>query len=113
MATRVLILLGTRKGAFILEGSPGRDTFAIRGPYCETMPIQHLAWHPATGSLLAGAGSPWFGPTVWRSTDLGTSWTQSSDGLTYGDDQAPVTRVWNVTPVGGATCAGVEPAGLF
>jgi len=113
MASRLLILLGTRKGAFILEGSPGRDAFLVRGPFCETMPIQHLAWDPASGSLLAGAGSPWFGPTVWRSPDLGGTWSQASDGITYGDDVPAVTRVWTVTPANGALYAGVESAGLF
>jgi photosystem II stability/assembly factor-like uncharacterized protein len=79
------------------------------------MPIQHLAWDPARGALLAGAGSPWYGPLVWRSTDLGETWTQSGAGLTYGDaeDDPAVTRVWNVTAVGDTLYAGVEPAGLF
>ena len=115
MPSRLLILLGTKKGAFVLQGDPGRATFSVQGPFCETMPIQHLAWDPATGSLVAGAGSPWYGPTIWRSPALGASWTQSSAGLTYGDGEGvpAVTRVWNVTAVGGALYAGVEPAGLF
>ncbi len=113
MATRLLILLGTRKGAFIGEATPARDAVSIRGPYCETMPIGHLAWDPATGFVVGGAASPWYGPTVWRSPDLGSTWTQSSEGLTYGDGDAPVTRVWNVTAANGTLYAGVEPAGLF
>jgi photosystem II stability/assembly factor-like uncharacterized protein len=115
MASRTLILLGTRKGAFTLELDAEREAGRLRGPFCEAMPIQHLAWDPARGALLAGAGSPWYGPLVWRSTDLGETWTQSSAGLTYGDteDDPAVTRVWNVTAVGDALYAGVEPAGLF
>jgi len=115
MASRTLILLGTRKGAFTLELDAARQSGTLRGPFCEAMSIQHLAWDPTRGALLAGAGSPWYGPIVWRSTDLGETWTQSSAGLTYGDaaeDQA-VTTVWNLTPVGDAIYAGVEPAGLF
>ena len=38
--------------------------------------------------MLAGGGSPWYGPAVWRSDDLGETWTHSSEGLTYGDDGA-------------------------
>lgn len=115
MASRTLILLGTRKGAFILELDAQRQQGTLRGPFCEAMPIQHLTWDPARGALLAGAGSPWYGPLVWRSTDLGGTWTHSSAGLTYGDGEADsaVTRVWNVTPVGDTIYAGVEPAGLF
>jgi photosystem II stability/assembly factor-like uncharacterized protein len=110
---RLLILLGTRKGAFILEREPGSDRATVRGPMCETMPVQHLTWDAGTGTLLAGAGSPWYGPTVWRSTDLGETWTQSSQGLTYGEDGPKITRVWNVTAAHGDLYAGVEPAGLF
>jgi photosystem II stability/assembly factor-like uncharacterized protein len=52
---------------------------------------------------------------VWRSTDLGETWTSSSAGLTYGDapDDPAITRVWNVTAVEDTLYAGVEPAGLF
>jgi photosystem II stability/assembly factor-like uncharacterized protein len=113
MTRRLLLLLGTKKGAFILDGTETRDTFTVRGPFCETMPIQHLAWDQATASLLAGAGSPWYGPIVWRSADLGETWTQSSEGLTYGDDDPKVTRVWNLTRGLDGLYAGVEPAGLF
>ncbi len=111
MTTKHMVLVGTRKGAFVVD--PAADGVRIGGPFCGTMAIQHLAWDPAQGTLLAAAGSPWFGPTVWRSTDRGAIWTQSSAGLTFGDDQPAVTRVWNITAAHGALFAGVEPAGLF
>ena len=57
MASSTLILLGTRKGAFILELDARREVVQVRGPFCEAMPIQHLAWDPHRGALLAGAGS--------------------------------------------------------
>jgi photosystem II stability/assembly factor-like uncharacterized protein len=115
MASRTLILLGTKKGAFILEADAARERVEVRGPYCESMPILHLAWDAERGALLAGAGSPWYGPVVWRSTDLGETWTQSSAGLSYGEgeDAPKLERVWNVTAVGPTVYAGVEPAGLF
>ncbi len=118
MASRKLILLGTHKGAFLLELDASRQRAAIRGPFCEAMPIQHLAWDPGRHALLAGAGSPWYGPIVWRSEDLGETWTQSSAGLGYGAEghdpgAAAVTRVWNLTAVDDTIFAGVEPAGLF
>jgi photosystem II stability/assembly factor-like uncharacterized protein len=115
LASRTLILLGTEKGGFILELDSARDPVALRGPFNEAMPVRHLAWDPARGNILGGAGSPWYGPLVWRSEDLGETWTQSSEGLTYGDgpDDEAVTRVWNVTAIGDALYAGVEPAGLF
>jgi photosystem II stability/assembly factor-like uncharacterized protein len=113
MAQRVSILLGTRKGAFILDGDASRKPWQVRGPYCETWPIHHLTWDAERSALLAGGGSPWYGASVWRSTDNAESWSQSSEGLTYGDDGPRIDTVWNVTPADGTIYAGVEPAGLF
>ena len=112
--TRTLLLVGTRKGAFILDGDGDRDdVVGPSEPLCEGWPIHDLQWDPATGSIYAGGGSPWYGPAVFRSDDLGETWTHSSEGLTYGDDGPKIPTVWNVTPAHGSIYAGVEPAGLF
>ncbi|HSL33486.1 MAG TPA: hypothetical protein VK871_07535 [Candidatus Limnocylindrales bacterium] len=108
-----LLLVGTRKGAFVLEGGADRQEWTIRGPVCGGWPVHDLQWDPATRSIYAGAGSVWYGPAVFRSDDLGVTWTHSSEGMTYGDDGPKLTTVWNVTPVNGSIFAGVEPAGLF
>lgn len=113
--TRVLLLVGTPKGAFILESDAARTDWSIRGPLCEGWPIHDLVVEPASGAILAAGGSPWYGPAVWRSDDLGATWSHSSDGLTYGDaaDEAMKT-VWSLAVApDGAILAGVEPAGLF
>lgn len=111
--TRTMLLLGTPKGAFILEGATDRRDWRLRGPVCEGWPVHDISVDAATGTLLAGAGSPWYGPAVLRSDDLGETWTPSSAGLTYGDDGPKVVTVWNVTAGLDAIYAGVEPAGLF
>ena len=114
MSSRCVLLLGTPKGAFILDGDAGRRDWILRGPVCGGWPVHDISVDSATGALLAGAGSPWFGPAVWRSDDLGETWTHSSEGLTYGDDGPKVATVWNVTAgIDGSIYAGVEPAGLF
>jgi photosystem II stability/assembly factor-like uncharacterized protein len=113
MPHRMLLLVGTPKGAFIFEADADRHDWRIRGPLCEGWPIHDMAMDTATGSILAAGGSSWYGAAVWRSDDLGHTWTHSSDGLTYGDDGPAVTTVWNVTPSNGTIHAGVEPAGLF
>ena len=117
MPQRLLVLIGTRKGAFILAGDPGRrgrpGEWQLSAPLCEGWPINHFRQDSTTGALLAGGGSPWYGPAVWRSDDLGASWTHSSQGLTYGDDGPAMRSVWHVEPVGDTLYAGVEPAGLF
>jgi hypothetical protein len=113
MSERCVLLVGTPKGAFIVDGDPGRQRWALRGPLCEGWPVHDISVEPGSGALLAAAGSPWFGPAVWRSDDLGRSWTHSSEGLTYGDDGPAIRTVWNVTAGPGGLYAGVEPAGLF
>ena len=95
--TRTLLLLGTPKGAFIVEGDADRREWRIGTPQCGGWPVHDISVDRSTGALLAGAGSPWFGPAVWRSDDLGESWSHSSEGLTYGDDGPKVVTVWNVT----------------
>ena len=95
MAKRVLVLVGTRKGLFILE-STDRASWRIKGPHCETWPINHAVADPATGNIYAGGGNPWFGPAVWKSADFGETWTHSSDGLAYEAGQEPISSVWSV-----------------
>lgn len=114
MTSRVLLLVGTKKGAFILESDAGRHDWSLRGPLCEGWPVHDLIVEPGSGAILAAAGSPWYGPAVWRSEDLGETWTHSSAGLTYGDEAEPITTIWSLAAApDGGLLAGVEPAGLF
>jgi photosystem II stability/assembly factor-like uncharacterized protein len=113
MAKRVLILVGTKKGAFIIEGDAARRSWELRGPFCEAWPINHVVADPASGAIYAGGGNEWFGPAVWKSVDAGTTWTHSSEGLAYPAGEPPVKAVWSLAPARGALYAGVEPAGLF
>jgi photosystem II stability/assembly factor-like uncharacterized protein len=111
--TRHMLLVGTPKGAFLFDGDGSRRSWSLRGPLCEGWPIHDLSVDPGTGAILAAGGSPWYGPAVFRSDDLGSTWTHSSEGLTYGDDGPKIPTIWNVTAAHGAIWAGVEPAGLF
>ena len=114
--TRVQLLVGTAKGAFILESDGDRRDWSVRGPLCEGWPIHDLIVEPGSGAILAAGGSPWYGPAVWRSEDQGATWTHSSAGLTYGDGEGipAIPTVWSLAVApDGAVLAGVEPAGLF
>ena len=113
MTKRVLVLVGTKKGAFILESDAARRSWEFRGPFCETWPMNHVAADPATGTIYGGGGNEWFGPAVWKSTDLGANWTHSSEGLAYPPGETPIKSIWSVAPGVGCLYAGVEPAGLF
>ena len=70
MSNRVLVLIGTRKGAFILEGGADRKSWELKGPFCATWPINHVVGDPATGTIYGAGGNQWFGPAIWKSTDL-------------------------------------------
>ncbi len=113
MAGQVAVLLGTRKGAFILESDIHRRSWRLRGPFCETWPMNHVMADPASGTIYGGGGNEWFGPAVWKSTDLGATWTHSSRGLAYEAGEQPIKAVWSLAFGQGQLFAGVEPAGLF
>lgn len=113
MAGKILVLVGTRRGAFVLESEDRRRGWSLRGPFCEAWPVNHVVADPATLAIHAGGGGEWSGPAVWRSDDLGATWTRAGEGLAYGAGEPPVKSVWSLAPVGEGLYAGVEPAGLF
>lgn len=113
MNRRVLVLVGTRKGAFIVEGNEERSSWQLRGPFCDAWPINHVKADPVSKIIYAGGGNEWFGPAVWKSPDLGRSWSHSSEGLSYDQGEEPVETVWSLSPEHGVLYAGVQPAGLF
>ena len=110
---RTLLLIGTRKGAFVLESENRRD-WELRGPLCESWPVYHAIHDPSTGAIYAAAASEWHGSAVWRSTDLGETWALSSEGIGYGDDDPrKVSKVSSLAVKDGSVLVGVEAPGIF
>jgi photosystem II stability/assembly factor-like uncharacterized protein len=110
---KTLLTVGTRKGTFLLESDDRRD-WTLRGPYCEAWPVYHAIYDPATGSIYAAAASEWHGSSVWRSPDLGETWEQSSEGLSYGDeDGRKVSKVSTLARAGDRLLVGAEAPGIF
>ena len=86
---QTVVLVGTRKGCFVLESDGDRRDWEVRGPFCEGWPIYHAVHDPDSGAIYAAAASEWHGAGVWRSNDLGETWELSSEGLAYGEGEAP------------------------
>jgi photosystem II stability/assembly factor-like uncharacterized protein len=110
---QTVVLVGTRKGCFLLTSDADRRDWEVRGPFCEGWPIYHAVYDDASGTIYAAAASEWHGATVWRSADLGETWEQSSEGLGYGEDGLKLSKISGLTVAHGRVLAGVENAGIF
>jgi photosystem II stability/assembly factor-like uncharacterized protein len=110
---RTLLVVGTRKGCFLLESDEGRRDWALRGPFCEGWPVYHGVHDASTGAVYAAAASEWHGSAVWRSPDLGATWTHSSEGLTYGENGRKLSKVSTLAVKDGRVLVGVEAPGIF
>lgn len=111
--SKVMLAVGTRKGCFVLESDGDRRDWTVRGPFCEGWPIYHAVYDHDAGAIYAAAASEWHGATVWRSGDLGETWTQSSEGLSYEDDGLKLSKVSSLSAAHGRVMAGAEQAGIF
>src|SRR5215831_13621186 len=117
----VVVLLGTTKGLFALSGPSERDRFDLTGPWFrgEEIYAATLDCRDGRTRLLVGATSPHWGPSVYRSDDLGASWVEPEpETLAFPDGAgAAVAHVWQLQAAGAAqpdvVYAGVEPAALF
>jgi photosystem II stability/assembly factor-like uncharacterized protein len=125
----VRVLVGTRKGAFILTSDGKRDRWDICGPHFAGWEMYHLKGSPVDPNrLYASQSSGWFGQTMQRSDDGGATWETvgnqfSYDGVPgthqwYDGTQHPweFARVWHLEPSltdPDTVYAGVEDAALF
>jgi len=75
--SRVRVLVGTRKGAFILEADGKRQSWNVSGPHFAGWEIYHIKGSPADPDrLYASQTSGWFGQVIQRSDDAGKTWHQ-------------------------------------
>ena len=73
----VRLLVGTRKGAFILTSDGKRERWEVSGPHFAGWEMYHLKGSPADPNrLYASQTSGWFGQIIQRSDDGGKTWTQ-------------------------------------
>ncbi|MEQ1802699.1 MAG: glycosyl hydrolase [Gammaproteobacteria bacterium] len=76
---RLVILVGTRKGAWLLHGDAARRQWRADGPHFLGQIINHLVLDPRDGkTLIAAASTGHLGPTIFRSRDLGKTWQEAA-----------------------------------
>ncbi|MFN8607941.1 MAG: exo-alpha-sialidase [Vulcanimicrobiota bacterium] len=127
--SRLRILAGTRKGAFILTSDSSREKWDISGPHFPGWEIYHVKASPVNPDrIYASQTSGWFGQVIQRSDDGGRSWQPVGNQFQY--EGAPGThqwfdgtphpwefkRVWHLEPdlhEADVVYAGVEDAALF
>ncbi len=115
------LLVGTRKGAWILAADRARERWAISSPLFLGHVVQHLVLDPRDGeTMLMAAKTGHLGPTVFRSLDRGETWTEASSPPAFrtGDEFGRSVRtVFWLTPghpdEPGVWYAGASPQGLF
>jgi photosystem II stability/assembly factor-like uncharacterized protein len=121
-AARTVLLVATRKGAWLLHGDAARRQWRLDGPHFLGHIVHHLVLDPRDGrTLLAAAKTGHLGPTVFRSTDLGRSWKEARQPPAFaqradGQGRAVDHSFW-LTPghasQPGVWYAGTSPQGLF
>lgn len=117
-----IVLVATRKGAWIFHGDRTRTRWRVDGPHFIGHIINHLVLDPRDGrTLLAAASTGHLGPTIFRSSDLGATWTEAKSPPAFakamdGSGRAVNHTFW-LTPCHanepGAWYAGTSPQGLF
>jgi BNR/Asp-box repeat protein len=86
--SKVRVLVGTRKGAFILESDGKRQNWNVSGPHFAGWEIYHAKGSPADPNrIYASQSSGWFGQIIQRSDDGGKTWHQP--GTPVGEPAAP------------------------
>ncbi len=115
--TRVQVLAGTRKGAFIFESDAARQEWRTSGPHFPGWSLTHMKYDHRNHMLYAALTHDVYGSNIHRSADLGQNW-QMVDGPHFAEgDKRTVRRMWHVQP--GHTSqpqtlwAGADPGALF
>ena len=121
--SKVLLLIGTRKGAFLFHGDPARRQWRLDGPHFLGCIVNHLVLDARDGrTILMAAKTGHLGPTVYRSTDRGRKWTEAAKPPAFpkvpeGGAGRAVDHVFSLTPglpsQPGVWWAGTSPHGLF
>lgn len=115
----VVVLVGTRKGAFIFRSDARRKTWALDGPHFAGFNVHHFILDPRDReALYAATYTEWWGADIQRSRNWGRTWRRTKGGVRYEKESGlSVKCAWHIRPgragEPGVVYAGVDPAGLF
>lgn len=91
--SKVRVLVGTRKGAFILTSDGKRENWQVSGPHFAGWEIYHMKGSPADPNrIYASQSSGWSGQVMQRSDDGGATWKVVGNNFAY--DGVPGTHQW-------------------
>ena len=141
MGSKVMVMVGTDKGAFVFTSDEARRDWQMSDIQFKSWNVMHMQLDPRDGRMHAAVSHAVYGPTTHYSDDLGATWTQarqvpmlmraSKSGRPPGTpDEAErvaqgervegpekMIKVWNIKPgrvsEPGVLYAGAEPASLF
>ena len=125
----VRVLVGTRKGAFVLTSDGARRNWEVAGPHSPGWEVFHVTGSPADPNrVYAAQHTDWFGQVVQRSDDGGRTWNAVGNEFAYEGEKGThlwydgtphpweFKRVWHLEPSPSdpdTVYAGVEDAALF
>ncbi len=91
--SQIRLLVGTRKGAFILTSDGARKHWTVSAPHFPGWELYHLKASPADPNrIYASQSSGWFGQLIQRSDDGGLTWNPAGNHFPY--DGVPGTHQW-------------------
>ena len=127
--SRVRLLVGTKKGAFVLTSDGQRQIWEVQGPFFGGWEVYHVNGSPAQPDRLwASQSNGWFGQMVQRSEDGGRTWTAVGNDFSYRGEVGEhlwydgtlrpweFTRIWHLEPSAhdpDTVFAGAQDAALF
>ncbi len=105
----VRVLVGTRKGAFVLTSDAKRRSWAVSGPHFAGWEIYHLKGSPVDPNrIYASQSSGWFGQVIQRSNDGGQTWEPVDNKFAY-DGETGTHQWYDGTPASVGVQARLAP----
>ena len=117
MPERVVVCIGTKKGAFVAESARPRGRFSLRGPFGPGVSVDAaLIDTRGTPAIYASSCNAFFGMKILRSTNLGKTFKETKSAPAFPkDDGRALINIWSIEAGDGKKdlWCGVQPASLF